>query len=1172
MPDDHSNTIAGATEITLDTGFSGTLDYVRDSDKFAIALTAGQTYRFEFEMLDNAFSWLDLYLLDADGNSVLEAGDTSFTAMTFRAQVSGTYYISVDHFEDYDGYFSYLGAYTGQVQAIADDYPTNALPSDGAINIGDSVNGMFDYQDDIDEVRINTEAKGLYRISIDSSADRLTLGLDQTSGSGSVKLSLEDNYEMYFVANSDDPVEFSLQGSSGVNYSYTVERVGTDDHSALEAQATQLSNGDVLDGNIAFELDKDVFELSGTAGATYLLTIDLTDHATLDGLWVELSQFDTSSPTMVRTRTETQIIYEWTQTEDMTQFLSVGLDVHRSWPSAPQGDYTVSLSVEYSDFLILGDDNDNNVLGTDQAELFRTLGGNDSVSTSEGADVVFLGDGDDYVRAGGGQEVFHGGAGHDRISYYDSLDGVHINLATNDVSGSWAADDKISGFESVDSSRTGHDVIHGTDGANTIRTYGGNDSVYAGAGNDTIHAGRSSDEIYAGDGDDKVFSGEGSDKVFLGNGNDYVRVGGGQEEFHGGDGNDYISYYDSKDGVTVNLDTNAVSGSWASNDIISGFEGISGSKNGHDTIQGTSGANKIKTFGGNDIVHAGRGDDKVYAGDGNDKVFSGVGSDKVYLGNGNDYVRVGGGQEEFHGGDGNDYISYYDSKDGVTVNLATNAVSGSWASNDIISGFEGISGSKTGHDTIHGTSGANKIKTFGGNDIVHAGRGNDKVYAGDGNDKVYSGKGSDKVYLGDGNDYVMVGGGQEEFHGGDGYDYLSYYHSRDGVTVNLETNEVSGSWASNDVISGFEGVSGSKSGHDTIRGTSGANIIKTYGGDDVVYAGAGNDKVYAGLGSDKVFLGDGNDYVLAGGGKEEFHGGDGNDYISYYHSQSGVTVNLRTNEVSGSWASNDSISGFESVSGSNTGHDTIYGSSGANVIRTYGGNDVIRAGAGNDTVYAGSGNDQVYLGDGNDFVIAGGGEDSLDGGDGHDIISYRNSETGVQIDLEANTVSGSLANGDKIANFEDAVGSNSGDDLIYGTSGRNILDGFGGSDTLYGRDGNDILNGRDGDDHLYGGAGNDLLEGGTGNNSLSGGGDADTFYFNMEIFSSGTASHAVIEDFKDDVDTIEVSSSGQVDSNIFEFAVQRGQDVVITGYGHLDITVRNTTIDALQDDFVFEMV
>lgn len=188
--------------------------------------------------------------------------------------------------------------------------------------------------------------------------------------------------------------------------------------------------------------------------------------------------------------------------------------------------------------------------------------------------------------------------------------------------------------------------------------------------------------------------------------------------------------------------------------------------NGRDEFFGTSEDETFDMLAGNDRVHTGKGDDYVN------------------LGAGNDHVRVGGGREEFHGGSGRDYISYYDSADGVNINLETNAVSGSWASNDTISGFESASGSRTGNDTIVGTSVQNTIKTFGGNDVIEAGGGNDFIF---------DGSGADTVFAGDGNDWVVVGGGADVFHGGVGIDMISYQNSRNGITADLQSNEVSGS-------------------------------------------------------------------------------------------------------------------------------------------------------------------------------------------------------------------------------------------------------------------------------------------------------------------------------------------------------------------------------------------
>ena len=329
------------------------------------------------------------------------------------------------------------------------------------------------------------------------------------------------------------------------------------------------------------------------------------------------------------------------------------------------------------------------------------------------------------------QQAYLGGGNHARGNIFNALQfqGNTASLIENAKGGS------------------GNDNITGNQANNHIESAGGNDTIYGGLGNDTIYGGVGDDKLYGEDGNDtlhggigndKVYSGKGNDTVYLGDGDDYVKVGGGLESFYGGAGKDYISYYASTGGVTINLETNTVSRSWASNDTIEGFESASGSKTGDDIIYGTTGSNTIKTYGGKD------------------KVYAGKGTDKVDLGDGDDYVRVGGGVETFIGGAGKDYISYYDSTGGITIDLEANTVSGSWASNDTIDGFESVSGSKTGGDTIYGTSGSNTLKSFGGDDVIYGRGGADRLEGGTGTDLLFGGSGADVFHFDKNDDHDTI--------------------------------------------------------------------------------------------------------------------------------------------------------------------------------------------------------------------------------------------------------------------------------------------------------------------------------------------------------------------------------------------------------------------------------
>jgi Ca2+-binding RTX toxin-like protein len=126
---------------------------------------------------------------------------------------------------------------------------------------------------------------------------------------------------------------------------------------------------------------------------------------------------------------------------------------------------------------------------------------------------------------------------------------------------------------------------------------------------------------------------------------------------------------------------------------------------------------------------------------------------------------------------------------------------------------------------------------------------------------------------------------------------------------------------------------------------------------------------------------------------------------------------------------------------------------------------------------------------------------------------------------------GDIAQGDRLYEIENLVGSNFGDTLT-GSAGDNRIDGAGSNDTIFGLGGNDTLLGGDGDDFIddtlgadsiFGGNGNDtvqysgssyLLSGGIGTDTLLGTSGADNIDLAAARFSgagggSGTTATSV---------------------------------------------------------------
>ena len=237
-------------------------------------------------------------------------------------------------------------------------------------------------------------------------------------------------------------------------------------------------------------------------------------------------------------------------------------------------------------------------------------------------------------------------------------------------------------------------------------------------------------------------------------------------------------------------------------------------------------------------------------------------------------------------------------------------------------------------------------------------------------------------------------------------------------------------------------------------------------------------------------------------------GGDGLDTAAYTHSSGAVRVNLSKGTNTGGHAAGDTITNIENVSGSRY-NDTLTGDTKANTLNGGHGHDRLMGGAGADVLVGGPGNDAAYYassaaavtvnlldgtgtggdaegdtldsienlsgsafedsltGNARNNVLSGrAGADTLDGGDGTDTVSYSGSRAGVTVNLLTGAGERGDAQGDRLSNIENLIGSR------Y-------------NDALTGDTGNNVLRGGAGDDVLIGGAGADRLQGGTGQDTVS---------------------------------------------------------------------------------------
>jgi hypothetical protein len=177
---------------------------------------------------------------------------------------------------------------------------------------------------------------------------------------------------------------------------------------------------------------------------------------------------------------------------------------------------------------------------------------------------------------------------------------------------------------------------------------------------------------------------------------------------------------------------------------------------------------------------------------------------------------------------------------------------------------------------------------------------------------------------------------------------------------------------------------------ETLRGDDGADTLAGWGGDDLLDGGAGDDALWGGAGDDTVGGGAGDDTVSGGPGDDLLSGGAGVDTLDFWGARGGVRVDLAaqgTPQALGGGEGTDRFDGFENVTGSAAGADTLRGDAGANLLRGFGGADRLEGGDGADTLVGGTGADLLEGGAGRDHLWGGPGADTLDGGAGPDWLS-----------------------------------------------------------------------------------------------------------------------------------------------------------------------------------------
>ena len=228
----------------------------------------------------------------------------------------------------------------------------------------------------------------------------------------------------------------------------------------------------------------------------------------------------------------------------------------------------------------------------------------------------------------------------------------------------------------------------------------------------------------------------------------------------------------------------------------------------------------------------------------------------------------------------------------------------------------------------------------------------------------------------------------------------------------------------------------------------------------------------------------------------------------------------------------DGGNGNDVITGS-TSSDTLTGGSGADTLTGVSGADTFNGGTGDDYLDGGSGADIIAGDDGNDTILGGSGIDTVTGGIGNDSVRGGGGADSLDGGSDIDTLDYSDSTNSVVVNL--ATNSITGSHASSSASGdtitnfENVIGGT-DADTLTGTSSANVLTGNNGNDTLKGGLGADVLDGGSGTDLLDYSDSTNAVVVNLTT-NSVTGSHASSSAFGDTITGFEnITASTSADT------------------------------------------
>lgn len=840
------------------------------------------------------------------------------------------------------------------------------------------------------------------------------------------------------------------------------------------------------------------------------------------------------------------------------------VNVDKDFVFATQSSNAAS-QVSFNPNQINGTANADTLAGTAARDIISGGAGNDVISAGAGGDLVFGDAGNDTLNGEAGNDILYGGVGNDTLN-----------------------------------GGTGNDTLNGDDGDDRLTGGTGADKLYGGAGNDTFVVDAESGVT------DIVSGGAGNDTLVLTNATmGPVEIDLSSGHFSGsagsGSGLSDVDFTSIENVTGAAGQENRITGSDVANVLIGGgYSDSIAAGAGNDVLYGLGDNDILNGGAGNDTVYGGDGNDSITGGAGNDTLDGGDGNDiAIFSGNYAEYAITGGnGTFTVTGADGTDVltnveIARFTDRDVSLVSVTETNGSGTVYGSDFVDRI-----TMTGNGTAYGDGSADYLSVTGGatNVTLVGGTGNDTLevnhdvygtvtaqYAGDIGDftiaddnagvrapfvtvtntlstaldsllgvdrsgntsgllydaKTYAtANASDPFVTANSSAFVLSASsdlaaqistlqsliGDTQLSTTVATSYLTKLQGMV-TTINTAMTSVESTLASVPTVNvttfperaatqTIVATNLRSEWSESITDISTLTSIESYGDDALAHVSGATSE-------DHFFLTVTDDYTTDGD-----EGTDRLTDIKLFEFADGITLDITKNLVEGNGGSTNTLYG-------SSGDDVIFGGDVADTLSGGAGSDVLSGGEGNDILDGGDENDQIAGGQGDDRIIAGAGDDLIVGGSGTDTVvfsgNYEDYEINVGVDgiqvLDTNETDGvDILKGVEILEFAN-LSINVSNITTTPTDSDDTLLAHASSTTLQGELGNDVLLGQ---------AGNDELDGGGGNDTLIGGGGYDAF-----ILSAGN--DLIIPD-SGGLDTL------RIDTDIYSLrsVVRSGTNLVVT--------------------------